>query len=119
VGREEELELLLRRWSRVMNGEGQAVLLSGEAGIGKFRLIAALFERLATEPQTRLRYYCSPQHTDSPFYPIIRQLERVAGFAHDVGRPPQRIYEGARISYQIADIPQCRAHVSTSHRTYN
>ena len=83
VGREEELELLLRRWSRVMNGEGQVVLLSGEAGIGKSRLIAALFERLATEPQTRLRYYCSPQHTDSPFYPIIRQLERVAGFAHD------------------------------------
>ena len=83
VGREEELELLLRRWSRVMNGEGQVVLLSGEAGIGKSRLIAALFERLATEPQTRLRYYCSPQHTDSPFYPIIRQLERVAGFAHN------------------------------------
>jgi predicted ATPase len=83
VGREEELELLLRRWSSVMNGEGQVVLLSGEAGIGKSRLIAALFERLATEPQTRLRYYCSPQHTDSAFYPIIRQLERVAGFAHD------------------------------------
>ena len=83
VGREEELELLLRRWSRVMNGEGQLVLLSGEAGIGKSRLIAALFERLAAEPQTRLRYYCSPQHTDSPFYPIIRQLERVAGFTHD------------------------------------
>jgi len=83
VGREEELELLLRRWSRVMNGEGQIVLLSGEAGIGKSRLIAALFERLATEPQTRLRYYCSRQYTDSPFYPIIRQMERVAGFAHD------------------------------------
>jgi predicted ATPase len=66
-----------------MNGEGQVVLLSGEAGIGKYRLIAALFERLAAEPQTRLRYYCSPQHTDSAFYPIIRQLERVAGFAHD------------------------------------
>jgi predicted ATPase len=83
VGREEELELLLRRWSKVMNGEGQVVLLSGEAGIGKSRLIAALFQRLATEPQTRLRYFCSPQHTDSAFYPIIRQLERVAGFAHD------------------------------------
>ena len=83
VGREEELELLLRRWSRVMNGEGQVVLLSGEAGIGKSRLIAALFERLATEPHTRLRYYCSPQHTDSAFYPIISQMERAAGFAHD------------------------------------
>ena len=83
VGRQEELDLLLRRWSKAMNGEGQVVLLSGEAGIGKSRLIAALFERLATEPQTRLRYFCSPQHTDSAFYPIIRQMERVAGFAHD------------------------------------
>ena len=83
VGREEELELLLRRWSNVKNGEGQVVLLSGEAGIGKSRLTAALLERLATEPHTRLRYFCSPQHTDSAFYPIIGQMERAAGFAHD------------------------------------
>jgi len=65
VGREEELELQLRRWSRAKTGEGQAVLLSGEAGIGKSRLTAALLERLATRPHTRLRYFCSPQHTDS------------------------------------------------------
>ena len=67
VGREEELELLLRRWSRAKTGEGQVVLLSGEAGIGKSRLTAALLERLAAEPHTRLRYFCSPQHTDSAF----------------------------------------------------
>ena len=83
VGREEELELLLRRWSRAKTGEGQVVLLSGEAGIGKSRLTAALLERLATEPHTRLRYFCSPQHTDSAFYPIISQMERAAGLAHD------------------------------------
>src|SRR5271167_3032741 len=83
VGREEELELLLRRWSRAKSGEGQVVLLSGEAGIGKSRLTAALLERLATEPHTRLRYFCSPQHTDSALYPIISQMERVAGFVHD------------------------------------
>jgi hypothetical protein len=65
VGREEELELLLRRWSRAKTGEGQVVLLSGEGGIGKSRLTAALLEHLATEPHTRLRYFCSPQHTDS------------------------------------------------------
>jgi predicted ATPase len=59
------------------------VLLSGEAGIGKSRLTAALLERLATEPHTRLRYFCSPQHTDSSFYPIISQMERAAGFAYD------------------------------------
>ena len=83
VGREEELELLLRRWSKAKTGEGQVVLLSGEAGIGKSRLTAALLERLATEPHTRLRYFCSPQHTDSALYPIIGQMERAAGLTHD------------------------------------
>jgi class 3 adenylate cyclase len=83
VGREEELELLLRRWSKAKSGEGQVVLLSGEAGIGKSRLTAAILERLSAEPHARLRYFCSPQHTDSALYPIISQMERAAGFAHD------------------------------------
>jgi len=82
VGREEELETLLRRWSKAKTGEGQVVLLSGEAGIGKSRLTAALLEGLANEPHTRLRYFCSPQHTDSALYPIIGQMERAAGLAH-------------------------------------
>ena len=82
VGREEELELLLRRWSKAKVGEGQVVLLSGEPGIGKSRLTAALLERLIPEPHMRLRYFCSPQHTDSPLYPIISQMERAARFTH-------------------------------------
>ena len=83
VGREEELELLLRRWSRAKTGEGQVVLLSGEAGIGKSRLTAALLEAIASEPHTRLRNFCSPQHTDSALYPTIGQIERAAGFTRD------------------------------------
>jgi class 3 adenylate cyclase/predicted ATPase len=83
VGRDEELELLLRRWSKAKTGEGQVVLLSGEAGIGKSRLTAALLERLAAQPHTRLRYFCSPQRTDSALYPIISQMERAAGFTHE------------------------------------
>ena len=83
VGREEEIELLLRRWSRAKSGEGQVVLLSGEAGIGKSRLTAALLGTPRSEPHTRVRYFCSPQHTDSAFYPIIGQMERAAGFARD------------------------------------
>jgi class 3 adenylate cyclase/predicted ATPase len=83
VGREEETELLLRRWARAKSGDGQVVLLSGEAGIGKSRLTATLVERLTPEPHTRLRYFCSPQHTDSAFYPIIGQMTRAAGLAHD------------------------------------
>jgi class 3 adenylate cyclase/predicted ATPase len=83
VGREEEFETLHRRWQRAKTGEGQVVLLSGEAGIGKSRLTAELLERLAAEPHTRLRYFCSPQHTDSAFYPIIGQMQRAASLAHD------------------------------------
>jgi DNA-binding winged helix-turn-helix (wHTH) protein len=83
VGREEELELLLRRWSMSKTGEGQVVLLSGEAGIGKSRLTAALLEAITSEPPARLRNFCSPQHTDSALYPTIGQIERAAGFARD------------------------------------
>jgi predicted ATPase len=78
VGREEELDLLVRRWRQAASGEGRVVLLSGEPGIGKSRLTVALQERLLQEPHTRLRYFCSPQHTDSTLYPIISQLERAA-----------------------------------------
>jgi class 3 adenylate cyclase/tetratricopeptide (TPR) repeat protein len=85
IGRHEELEILQRRWSKAKSGEGQVVLLSGEPGIGKSRLTAALLEGLASEPHWRVRYFCSPQHTDSALYPIIRQMERAAGFAHDDG----------------------------------
>ena len=83
VGREEELELLLRRWSKAKTGEGQVVLLSGEAGIGKSRLTAALLDRLTAEPLAPLRYFCTPQHTDSAFFPIVSQMERAAAFTHD------------------------------------
>jgi class 3 adenylate cyclase/predicted ATPase len=83
VGREEEREILLRRWSKATTGQGQVVLLSGEPGIGKSRLTAALMERIAVEPHTRLRYFCAPQYTDSALYPFIGQLERAAGFARD------------------------------------
>jgi class 3 adenylate cyclase/predicted ATPase len=82
VGRDEELEILLRRWSNAKSDEGQAILLSGEPGIGKSRLTAAMLDRLAKEPHTRLRYFCSPQHTNSAFYPIISQMERAAGFTN-------------------------------------
>jgi class 3 adenylate cyclase/predicted ATPase len=81
VGRDEETELLLRRWSTAQSGEGQVVLLSGEPGIGKSRLTAALQERLHEEPHVRLHYFCSPQHPNSPLHPIISRLERVAGLA--------------------------------------
>jgi class 3 adenylate cyclase/predicted ATPase len=82
LGRDEELGLLLRRWQTAKSGEGQAVLLCGEAGIGKSRLAFALQESIATEAHARLRYFSSPQHTDSVLYPIIGQMERAAGLVH-------------------------------------
>jgi len=83
VGREEEVELLVRRWQQAKSGEGRVVLISGEPGIGKSRLTAALSEHIGIEPHVRLRYFCSPHHQDSALYPFIAQLERAAGFARD------------------------------------
>ena len=81
VGRDEELEFLLRQWRQTIAGDGRVVLLSGEAGIGKSRLLAALEERLAGERHYNLRYFCSPYHQDDALYPIISRWEREIGFA--------------------------------------
>jgi class 3 adenylate cyclase/tetratricopeptide (TPR) repeat protein len=83
VGRNEEIDLLLRRWARAIAGVGQVVLVSGEPGIGKSRVTAELEERLHAEPHLRLRYFCSPYHQDSALFPFIDQLERAAGFARE------------------------------------
>ena len=83
IGRDEELDLLSRCWRQAKAGEGRVVLISGEPGIGKSRLTAALVEGIAGEPHTRLRYFCSPHHQDSALYPFIVQLERTAEFARD------------------------------------
>jgi hypothetical protein len=83
VGRDEEVDLLLRRWEQARGGDGCVVLISGEPGIGKSRIAQTIVERLAAEPYTRLRYFCSPHHQDSPLYPSIAQLERAAGFRRE------------------------------------
>ena len=83
VGRDEEVDLLLRRWEQAKRGDGCVVLISGEPGIGKSRLAQTIVERLGGEPHTRLRYFCSPHHQDSALYPSIAQLERAAGFRRE------------------------------------
>jgi class 3 adenylate cyclase/predicted ATPase len=83
VGREEEIDLLLRRWARAKASDGQIVLVSGEAGIGKSRIAEALAEQLRSEPHIRLRCFCSPHHQDSALFPTLDQLARAAGFARD------------------------------------
>jgi class 3 adenylate cyclase len=78
IGRQEEIELLSRRWEQSRSGAGRVVLLSGEPGIGKSRLIAALEESIRATPHVSLRFLCSPHHLDTPLDPIVRQLTRVA-----------------------------------------
>jgi class 3 adenylate cyclase/predicted ATPase len=108
VGREEEVELLTRRWQQAKSGEGRVVLISGEPGIGKSRLTAALSEHIEGEPHTRLRYFCSPHHQDSALHPFIAQLERAAGFVRDdmvdakLGKLRALLAPGARDDDDIA-----------------
>jgi class 3 adenylate cyclase len=83
VGRDEEINLLLRRWAHAKAGDGQVALISGEPGLGKSRIVATLNERLDAEPHLRLRYFCSSYHQDSALFPFVDQLGRAAGFARD------------------------------------
>ena len=90
IGREGELDFLLQRQRLAWKGEGQIVLISGEPGIGKSRLTAALAQHIAGEPYTRLRYQCSPYLTNSALHPFIAELERAAGFKAD-DAPEQKL----------------------------
>jgi class 3 adenylate cyclase/tetratricopeptide (TPR) repeat protein len=101
VGRDEEMELLLRRWTQAKAGNGRVVLISAEPGVGKSRLGEALAERIAAEPHVRLRYFCSPHHQDSALYPVMAQMERAAGFAHTDG-PAARL---AKLQALLAATP--------------
>jgi len=103
IGRDEEIDLLLRRWARAKAGDGQVVLVSGEPGIGKSRIAAALAERLEVEPHLCLRYFCSPYHQDSALYPFIDQLGRASGFARD--DPPAAKLEKLEAMLSLAVPP--------------
>ena len=83
VGREEEIEMLRRRWQQVKDGEGRVVLLAGEPGIGKSRLTAALEDHVKDDAHACLRYFCQPHHQGSALQPVLAQLAHAAGFAHD------------------------------------
>jgi class 3 adenylate cyclase/predicted ATPase len=83
IGRDRELDLLLQCWGQAKAGAGRAVLISGEPGIGKSRLTAALAQAIKSDPHTPIRYFCSPYHQDSALHPFILQLERAAGFVRD------------------------------------
>ena len=108
IGREEELDLLFGRWQQAKTGEGRVILVSGEPGIGKSRLSAALSRRIQGEPHIRLRYFCSPHHQDSALYPVIVDFERAAGFGRDdtveqkLGKLRALLVRGARDENEIA-----------------
>jgi class 3 adenylate cyclase/tetratricopeptide (TPR) repeat protein/ABC-type transport system involved in cytochrome c biogenesis ATPase subunit len=104
IGREHETALLVERFQRAAAGEGQAVLLSGEAGIGKSRLVQTLSQRLAATPHTRIQMQCSPFHTTSTLHPIIRHLEYAAGFRPEDG-PGERLRKLEALLRQAANDP--------------
>lgn len=100
IGRDKELDLLMQRWRRVRQGEGQVVVVTGEPGIGKSHVAMALQAMLRAEPHTRLRYFCSPHHINSVLYPVIGQLERAAGFVPD-DAPAEKL---AKLRKLFADV---------------
>ena len=112
VGREQELALLLDRWERAKEGEGQVVLLSGEAGIGKSRLVRALRERLGGEPHTPLAQFCSPHHANTALHPMVGLLERAAGLRRE--DPPERQLDKleAMLALAVGDIRRRRRRCS-------
>jgi class 3 adenylate cyclase len=113
VGRAEELDLLLRLWQQAKAGEGRAVLISGEPGIGKSRLTVALSHAIWEEPHTRLRCFCSPYHHDSALHPFIVQLQRAAGYVRDdtvdqkLGKLRELLVAGARGMMKSSCWPNC------------
>jgi class 3 adenylate cyclase len=125
VGRDEEIELLMRRWKQAKSGEGRVVLISGEPGIGKSRLTVALSECIGNEPHTRLRHFCSPHHQDSALHPYILQLERAAEFARDdtiegkLGKLRARLASGTRdedfaLFSELLSLPSSTADLNLS-----
>ncbi len=112
VGRQEELELLSRRWQQAKGGEGRAVLLSGEPGIGKSRLTAALIEHLSDEQSIVLRYFCLPHTQHSALHPIVTQLQHAAGFDRE-DSPAQKRDKLKKLLSQGGDTPPAAADALT------
>jgi class 3 adenylate cyclase/tetratricopeptide (TPR) repeat protein len=115
VGRGEEIELLLRRWERVRNGDGQVVLLSGEPGIGKSRLTSALEAQVELEPHDHVRFFCWHRHQNSAFYPFVSYFERTAGFGRE-DSAEQRLdkLETVLVEHRSAAVPLVASLLSIS-----
>ena len=107
-GRDEELALLLRRWEQARGGQGRVVLLSGEAGIGKSRLSAALDEQLLGEPHMRLRWFCAPHYQDTALHPVISNFVRHAGFERDDDAATKLAKLEALLAHTAPAVRGCR-----------
>jgi class 3 adenylate cyclase/tetratricopeptide (TPR) repeat protein len=104
IGREEELQLLVRRWQQAKAGRGRLVMIAGEPGLGKSRLVSAFEDRVKSGRPIELRYFCSPQHTSTALYPITKHLVRAAGFGQD-DTPGEKIRKLRRLLPNPEHLP--------------
>lgn len=104
VGRDEELDLLVRRWQQVKAGRGSVVMIAGEAGLGKSRLVSAFRERISPDHATELRYFCSPQHSTTALHPVAAQIARAAKF-RDSDTAEQKLQKLGAIVERPEDVP--------------
>jgi class 3 adenylate cyclase/tetratricopeptide (TPR) repeat protein len=103
IGRDEEIKLLLHLWGKAKDGEGQVVLLSGEAGIGKTRLVEVLKQRAGVQPSACSEFRCSPEHRSTALYPVVEFLQRLMRF-HECGSPEEKL---ARLEASLTGYEFC------------
>ncbi len=104
IGRAHELALLVDRWRTASEGSGRTVVILAEAGMGKSRMVDALYQQIGDKPHTSITWQCSPYHQTKPFYPVVEQMTQAAGIV-DADAPAARLHKLSSLLAAVAMPP--------------